>query len=125
MAEFLSDAWIGALDDAAGRVELAEELTLVVQQVVVDDAGGERAYVVRIAGGRASVEPGRADDADVVFTQDLPTAVAVARGEESAQAAFLAGRIRLGGDAQRLIERARELDALAGAFDEVRAATTW
>ena len=125
MVEFLSDEWIAALDAAAREVELPPEVTLVVQEVVLDDAGIEHAYALRIDAGAASVTAGRAEQADVTFTQDARTAAAIARGDLSAQAAFLAGRVRLGGDAQRLVERARELDALDGAFDGVRAATTW
>jgi putative sterol carrier protein len=97
---------------------------LVVQQVVLD-GDHEAAYALRIADGAVAVTPGRAVDADITFTQDRATAAAVARGELSAQAAFLAGRIRVGGEPTAAMAGARELAALGDLFAAVRAGTTW
>ncbi|MGE3621694.1 MAG: SCP2 sterol-binding domain-containing protein [Acidimicrobiia bacterium] len=77
---------------------------------------GEVAYVIRIDREGVTVRPGRAADADVTFTQDRATAAAVQAGTLSAQAAFMAGRIRLGGDLGRLTGDARTLAALVGSF---------
>ena len=41
----------------------------------------------------------------MTFTQDVETAAAVNRGELSAQAAFMTGRLRVGGDVQVLLDR--------------------
>ncbi len=125
MAEFLSDAWVAELDAAAHDVQLPAELSIVVQQVVLADRGEASEYTIRIDGGGASVTRGRVPDADVVFTQDRGTAEAIAKGELSAQAAFLAGRLRVGGDVRQLIDRARELQVLDDVFGRARAATTW
>lgn len=125
MAEFLSDAWLASLEDAASDVGVPADLRLVIQQVVLQDRGHERAFTVRIADGAVSVEAGRADDPDVSFTQDRATAAAIARGELSAQAAFMAGRLRIGGDLREVMERARELGALDDLFAKARATTTW
>ena len=64
-------------------------------------------------------------DADLTFTQDRATAAAIARGELSAQAAFLAGRIRVGGEPTAALGSARELTAVGDLFEAVRARTTW
>ncbi len=80
---------------------------------------------MRIADGTVSVEAGRAEEPDVSFTQDRATAAAIARGELSAQAAFMAGRLRIGGDLREVMDRARELAALDDLFAKARATTTW
>jgi putative sterol carrier protein len=125
MAEFLSDAWIADLDAAARAAVVPEGLQVVVQQVVVGDDGAEVAYAVRVGHGTVRVEPGRASDADVTFTQPRAVAAAIARGELSAQAAFLAGDLRVGGDLAAVLEGSRALGALSDVFEPARAATTW
>jgi putative sterol carrier protein len=124
MAEFLSPEWVDDLAAAAAGAPAPEGVRLVVQQVVVDGEH-EAAYALRIADGAMAVAAGRADDADVTFTQDRATASAIARGELSAQAAFLAGRIRVGGEPTTAMAGARELTALGDLFDAVRSRTTW
>lgn len=125
MADFLSDEWIASLASCASDAQVAPDLRLVIQQVVIDEAGDERAFAVRIADGRVTVERGRVADAEVVFTQDRATAAAVGRGELSAQTAFMAGRMKVGGDLRVVIDRARELQAIDDIFAEARAATSW
>jgi putative sterol carrier protein len=67
------------------------------------------------------VERGRASHPDLVFTQDRATAEAIHRGELSAQAAFMQGRLRLGGDLRAVVDRAGELTAVHDVFASVRA----
>jgi putative sterol carrier protein len=125
VAEFLTDAWLDELAAVAGAVTVPDDLHLVVQQVVLDDRGRETAYAIRIAGGRASVTPGRVHDADVTFTQDRDTAVAIAQGELSAQVAFMAGRLRVGGDLHEVMDRTQQLVELGDLFAPARADTIW
>jgi putative sterol carrier protein len=125
VAEFLTDAWLAELDAAAGAAALPDDLHLVVQQVVLDDRGRETAYTIRILGGHASVTAGRVDDADVTFTQDRATAAAIARGELSAQVAFMAGRLRVGGDLHEVMDRNQKLVDLGDLFAPARADTSW
>ena len=124
MAGFLTEAWIDDLDAAVQAVALPDDVQLVVQQVVTD-AGGDVPYVIAIADGRVRVRSGRAERSDVSFTQDRATAAAIARGELSAQVAFLDGRLRLGGDLRAVLARAGDLAALDDAFAATRAATEW
>lgn len=125
MAEFLCDAWITSLDAAASNARVPADLRLVIQQTVLQDDGLDRTFAIRIADGTVSVESGRADDADLSFTQDRATAAAIAQGELSAQAAFLAGRLRVGGNLREVMERARELATIEDVFATARATTTW
>jgi SCP-2 sterol transfer family protein len=109
VARFLSEAWFEAVmasTDSAGYDETDEtdetddtdESSLHLQQVVTGTPDGEVRYGVRLARGRAIVIRGPVKDADVTFTEDYPTAAAIARGELSAQAALLAGRMRVSGN---------------------------
>ncbi|HLT15676.1 MAG TPA: SCP2 sterol-binding domain-containing protein [Acidimicrobiales bacterium] len=124
MAEFLSDEWLDELEEAAVRATVPSTIRLTVQQVV-DDGGVERAYALRIEGGRVHVLRGRVADADVTFTQDRATAAAIAQGHESAQAAFLAGRLRIGGDLHRYGDAAVALAEVGDVFAQLRATTTF
>jgi putative sterol carrier protein len=124
VAQFLSDAWIESLDAAGAQAAVAPDLDVVVQQVVVDGED-EVAYVVRVGEGRVRVTRGRDDGAQVSFTQNRATAGAIARGELAAQAAFMDGRLRVGGDLRALLHHAAVLAALEDVFAPARAETTW
>jgi len=125
VARFLSDAWIADLDEAGRQCTLSPDLRLTLQQVVVEERGAGVAYVIRIADGRISVEPGVDPAPDVTLTQDRTTAMAVARAELSAQSAFMSGRLRVGGDLRGVLDRAQELAVVADVFAAVRSSTTW
>lgn len=125
MAEFLTDQWIAELAQAARDATAPDDLRLVIQQIVLDDEGVERRFAIRIDEGRLSIAPGRADDADLTLTQDRATAAAIARGELSAQVAFMAGELRVGGDLRLVLERAGALAALGDVFAAARNSTTW
>jgi putative sterol carrier protein len=121
MAALLSLEWVASLAEAGAGAAVPEGVRVVLQQVVVAEDGSEVAYAVRVHDGTVAVEAGRAPDADVTFTQDRATFEAIAGGTLSAQAAFLAGRLRVGGDLTAVLEGARELagigDVFAGARD--------
>jgi hypothetical protein len=116
MAPFLSPEWVASLAEASAGAEAPNGVRIVLQQVVVEDDGSEVAYAVRLDGGRVVVEPGRTTDADVTFTQDRATAEAIAGGTLSAQAAFLAGRLRVGGDLAAVLDGARDLTGIGDVF---------
>lgn len=99
---------------------------LVVQQTVtaVDDSG-DVAWHVTISDGVAHVVAGPAESPDVTFTQDRETARAIGAGELSAQAAFMLGKVRVGGDVSKLIEQRELFESLDDVFAEVRANTTY
>ncbi len=111
--EFLSDEWLSSL---ARRYESAVgdrgRPALVIQQVVTGTPDGEVAYVVHLGPEGVRTSRGRIDHADLAFTQDLATAVAIHRGEISAQSAFMAGRLRISGDLDLLARDSRAFAAL-------------
>jgi len=122
VAGFLTEAWLDDLEAAARRAELDTKGVLVLQQVIPDGPDGrEVAYALVVSDGQISVVRGRSTDADLTFTQDFATAEAIHRGELSAQAAFMQGRLRLGGDLRAVIDRASELAAIDDVFASARA----
>lgn len=126
MAQFLSDGWLDDLAQAAARTTAPAELALVVQVVVDGETGTPVTdYSLRLSDGAVTVGTGRAHDADITLTQDRETATAIARGELSAQVAFMAGRLRVGGDLHTVLRHAGALAAMADIFAEVRDRTTW
>ena len=122
MAGFLTEAWLDDLEAAAQRAELDTKGALVLQQVIPDGPEGrEVAYALVVRDGRVRVERGRVSAPDLTFTQDLATAKAIHRGDLSAQAAFMQGRLRLGGDLRAVIDRAGELAAIDDVLGSARA----
>src|SRR3546814_5437217 len=84
---------------AAAGTTIDPEVDLVVQQVVVGQGGSDDVtYALRLRDGKVEVAAGRAEDADITFTQDRETAADIASGRLPAQAAFMAGRLRVAGD---------------------------
>ena len=130
MLDFLSTDWLDALDEAAraNRVALQADdagSRLVIQQVITDRPGGDVAYCIRFDNGDIGVRSGRATDPTLSFTTDYGTARAIARGDESAQAAFIQGRLRVGGDVRALVRHAELLARLDAVFAPVRDETTY
>src|SRR5690606_23820471 len=71
-------------------------------------------YAIVLDHGDNRVVAGPVDDPDVTFRTDRATAGAIAAHAESAQTAFMAGRLRLGGDVRALLANQ---DLLAGIDD--------
>ena len=123
---FLSDRWIEAMARAAdGASAPLLEPPLVLQQVVTGANGGEAAWSITLGAGTIVVVSGRVESPTVTFTQDVETAAAVNRGELSAQAAFMTGRLRVGGDVQVLLDSQQALAEVEDIFALVRAETTY
>lgn len=122
VARFLSPEWITRLSQLvapAAPNELDEPL--VIQNVVTEAppelAGpeGTVTYYVRLDPAGSSADAGHADDATVTFTQTYATAAAIAQGTNGAQAAFMAGELRIGGQVNALVRNqaaVAELDEL-------------
>ena len=109
MPEYLSPDWFAAAAGlVAGSAVLAERsrgVHLVIAQIV-HDGDAEICWALRLDDGTASLTTGRADDATVSFSCARDTADAIHSGERSAQAAFIAGDLRIGGDVSALMKHA-------------------
>jgi hypothetical protein len=131
MARFLSAEWFGEIADQR-PAEPAGEPGLVLEQVVQGTPDGEVRYRVVVGGGRAHIEPagdaqapGRIPSPDLTIACDWPTASAMAQGQLSAQAALMAGRLRVRGSLARLSGRVADLAGLDPVPPEVRRRTTY
>jgi putative sterol carrier protein len=105
VARFLSEAWFDAIAESTRPVRREGSSGITVQQVVTGTPDGDVRYAISLSDERATVRPGQVGHADVTFTEDYATAAAIARGELTAQAALLAGRIRVAGDMAVLMTR--------------------
>ncbi len=120
VAGFLSDTWFDDLTAAARTARGPDGVRLVVQQVVTD-GDDEVAYALELRDGAIVVHRGRVDHPDISFTQDRATALAIHRGELAAQAAFMDGRLRLGGDLRAAMQGLGALAAVDDLFASTRA----
>ena len=130
MLHFLSDEWIEALDGAlAGDASVATAtagMRLAIDNVIVDGRPtGTITYTMTFDHGANHVEVGRDEQGDISFACDRATAAAIATGAESAQAAFMAGRLRIGGDTRALISAQHVLAAVNDCFADVREQTIY
>lgn len=127
MLAFLSPDWLAALDAAAqadpALAAATHGVTLVVEQRISDTPTGDVCFHVTFDDGRVTVTPGRATTTSVSFSQDYATARAIADGSESAQRAFMTGKLRVGGDLRTLLEHQEAMTALDDVFATVRAQT--
>ncbi|MGY6502825.1 MAG: SCP2 sterol-binding domain-containing protein [Acidimicrobiales bacterium] len=132
MPRFLSDEWIDQMHDAAVAsaaltAAAPSDAPLVVQHVVSagsdDDPSG--AFHLVVASDGAAVVRGTSPDATVTFTQTYRTAADIAAGRRSAQAAFMAGELRIGGQVDRLMADHALLTGLDEVFAAVRARTEY
>jgi hypothetical protein len=129
MPRYLSPQWLDAAQRAIDANTSVREATahadFVVQHVVTGGSGGDVTYHVLAGDGRVRICLGEAPDPTVVFTEDYSTAAAIGRGELSAQAAFMAGRIRVHGDLRRLVQQSGAFDEIEDALAGLRSETSY
>ncbi len=117
---YLSDEWIAAADDAVAGLEPVEADAVVGFVVESDDE--TVAYEMVLGPTRVSVRSGVAT-AGVTLTLDRALAAAIARGETSAQRAFLDGRLVVGGDIRVLLGQAKAVASVDDRLGPLRART--
>ena len=126
---YLSPEWFdaagAALAGEAGRAPALAGVVLTVEQTVDGTPDGTVRWHLTIADGKIALTPGPAARPDVRFTTTYPVAAAVARGEISAQRAFVEGDLRVRGDVGVVLAHGRSLAAVDDALASVRAATTY
>ncbi len=129
MPEYLSDAWVDALDEALQAAPSIKALALLtIEQVVRDVPGrGEVRYRVWVDahGGHARRSAAADGPPDLRLSADYATASAIARGTGNAQTALARGRLQLGGNIDVLTRHGDALAALNDATAELRAATIY
>ena len=129
MAQYLSEEWLDqaatalAADPAIAAATADSELIILYE--VTGSPTGKTTYSIQMDQGQTSLRIGPAKDAQVSFGMDYETAAAIAQGELSAQAAFMQGRLKLGGDVSVLIRQHACIDGLSDALAPLRDATTY
>lgn len=126
MVRFLSPEWIEALDRRARDADVARDgSTIVVEQSVTEYGAEPITYQLVVGDDAARVVAGAPLEPAVTLRTDRATATAIARGELSAQQAFIEGRLRVGGDARALVRHATMLAQLDRSFTALRDETTF
>ncbi len=130
---YLGDEWITAADSALSEAwqqvsDKGEEQTTIAYAVKdAPGSDGKKAkaqWTVSYGPDGASVTSGAPpDDPDATMELDYETAVSIARGESSAQVAFMQGRLKLGGDVTLLIRGADHLGEVGDALGSLRDTT--
>lgn len=103
MTEFLSDAWIHALDARLSATPKGSSPTPVTVQYLVETDDETVEYYLTLDAKRDSATPGRATQIDVTFSMGEATALAVSSGELSTEEAFIMGRLKIEGDPTPLV----------------------
>lgn len=126
MVAYLSDEWMeraaAALATSSELAERTADLDLAVAYEVTGAPGGKVIYTLRFDHGTTALESS-VSDAPVSFVLDYDSAAAIARGDLSAQAAFMQGRLKLVGDVNVLIRDGAVLDGITDALGTLRSDT--
>jgi putative sterol carrier protein len=115
--KYLSESWIADANTALADVQCAES---IVMEYRIDSF----AYQLRL-GTQSSIVVPPSGNSDVTLTMAYEIAASIARGEGSAQAAFMAGDLRLGGDAMTLVRAHEQLEHAGDPFATLRLNTTY
>ena len=128
---FLSPEWLEALGQRVSRAVPEGAVPLRLGVVVTGGPNGEVSYTLMLGGSGSGAEPGAegsslvvgtVEEAEVVMVESYADAEALAAGTVSASRLLEGGRIKLRGDANRLLAAADTLRAVGEAFGTVRSA---
>jgi hypothetical protein len=123
MAEFLTADWIAALDAVAQRsADLTDvaDPPVVIEQQVIDEAGGIVAYHLVLGRGPARVLAGPAPHADLTLVATAAAARAIHAGTANAQTCLADGTLRLRGNPEVLTRKVAVLARVGDLFAESR-----
>lgn len=126
---YLSLDWIEAIGTRAAEnthlQSLGSTLNIGITQKVSDGPEETVLYHLQVKDNMVTFGAGPADPEHVRLEQEWETAVAVATGEMAAEDAFITGAIRIGGDAQMLLQSQEIFAALDPIFEEVAQITDY
>ena len=129
MPRYLTPEWFDAAQRAVasstGLPSATAGVQLTVQQLVTDGPDGDTVYHVVVDDGSVAIMPGECADPTVTFIESWDTASAIARGELSAQGAFMTGLIRIRGDLPKLVEHGNAFGGVDDVLAGLRADTTY
>ena len=123
MPDYLTPAWFAEADVLLRENERLAELSRGVQFVLEQRVADDDALIVwhvRFADGMVSMMAGPAEVPDVIFVSDAATAEGIRSGTLSAQAAFIAGELRVEGSVGQLLEHGELFAAIEDALGPLR-----
>ena len=104
MAKWLSQEWLDESTKLAVDQPERPGSSARLQYVITDGPDGDVLYYWIVVDGRLTENRlGQLDDAEVTLTETYDDAMAIQRGELDANAAFMQGRIKVGGDVAKLM----------------------
>ena len=119
--KFLSEEWAKAVTEAVNSNDAfkqqAQCKTVKIQQVVTTPE--ETKYFFKLEDGQAEVSVGELPDAEATLTQDYDTAVALAKNELNATAAYMSGKLKIQGDLMKLMQLQGMFNTLPQAIKEL------
>lgn len=123
--QYLSDEWLEAAAAAMESVKLdpAPAERLAVEYEVTGSPFGKVNYALVAGSDGLAITAGKAVDPTATMSLDYATAASITKGELSPQAAFMQGKLKLGGDVRVLIDRAGELDSAGDVLAGLRGDT--
>lgn len=119
MVDFLSPAWIEAADASLAAAKISAPDPIVVQHVVVGDAGSMVTFHVAVDPDGGRVLPGSHENPTVTYRSGSATAAGIAAGELDPYAEFMAGRLEISGNTSALADRQDLIESLQTAFSRV------
>ncbi|MDQ3897636.1 MAG: SCP2 sterol-binding domain-containing protein [Actinomycetota bacterium] len=119
---FLSPEWLDHMRSATSAA--APDATVSIHQRVTGGPDGDVEYTLRLAGGRATFEPGPGA-ADVTLVSDYDTAADISQGRLSPARAFAAGRLQVRGSVTALVAHHEAFDELGALLAGVADVTTY
>ena len=124
MAQYLSDEWFNEMSAAGATATTDAQGSISLREIVNETPFGTVSYVMHIENGVITFTRD-SEVADVTFTQNYDTAVALHKTELTIHDAFFAGRIRVSGHLNTLLQNSDALQGITEQFETVRTATTY
>ncbi|HEX9695121.1 MAG TPA: SCP2 sterol-binding domain-containing protein [Actinomycetota bacterium] len=105
--KFLSDEWLSEVESRLNGHEgfqaAAKGQAARLQQQVNGSPDGDVQYGFVLADGKVQLIRGEIDDPEATITQDYDTAVALSKAELNGQAAFMSGKLKIGGNLMKMM----------------------
>lgn len=105
--KFLSDEWLSEVENRLNTHEgfqnAAKGQAATLQQEVNGAPDGDVKYGFILSDGKVQLVRGQIDAPEATITQDYETAVALSKGELNGQAAFMSGKLKIGGNLMKMM----------------------
>ena len=126
VAAYLSPEWFDEMQAAASaHTTTASAKKVSLRETIKDTPFGDVSYVMTIGDDGIDIDTSSEEVADVTFTQDYETATALHRQETTTQEVFFAGKVKVSGHLNALLDNSDLLQGVAPVFADVRERTTY